>query len=335
MPKDPPRPKPKSNPKSPSAYDASKMFPNAKPKAGGASGYAYTPKGGGGGTGAPGATVAQARGLGAGNQLGPASVDAYAGLGTPLELLMNGMYAMFGPNAGSSGGGGSGGGGGGAAAKPGDPDPMGWNATAQQQAMQQGYAEMLAAQDAKAKSDAAGFDARTGGLNTARDEGANRLASILAESQGRAQQGLQATQGVYQAGQGELDQIMGQYQNMIQGRQAPAQATVQAFGGDPTAVQANVAPVQDMMTAQKARLSGMGTADQALMAGRQNVYNGLNSDVATAQAQQYTNLNAKLLADKQAVDAANAASRAKMAMELQQQMLQLQAAEQARKASYQ
>ena len=328
-PKEPkPKPTPKSQPRSPGAGDASRMYPNAKPRAGGASGYAYTPPGGSRGTGAPGATQAQKVGAGVGGMLPAAYEDPYGGL-SALELMMYGNSGMFG-----DGSGGSGGRGGGGSVAPVDPDPMGWNAIARQQGLEAGYGNMLKALDEKAAADAAGFASRGTGLNTARDAGAAQLQGILADSQARTGVAQQAVQGSYQQGDQNLQNIMGQYAQMQAARQPGMQNTLQAFGADPGAVQPSYG-VQDMVTAQRASMAGRGQADDALFAGRGAVYNGLNSDVATQQSQSYQGLNAKLLADKQAADAAAASQRAQLAMQLQQQILEVQANEQARKAGYQ
>ena len=242
---------------------------------------------------------------------------------------MYGNSGMFG-----DGSGGSGGRGGGGSVAPVDPDPMGWNAIARQQGLEAGYGNMLKALDEKAAADAAGFASRGTGLNTARDAGAAQLQGILADSQARTGVAQQAVQGSYQQGDQNLQNIMGQYAQMQAARQPGMQNTLQAFGADPGAVQPSYG-VQDMVTAQRASMAGRGQADDALFAGRGAVYNGLNSDVATQQSQSYQGLNAKLLADKQAADAAAASQRAQLAMQLQQQILEVQANEQARKAGYQ
>lgn len=268
-----------------------------------------------------------------GSVLGPSASDPWENM-TPDQYFAALMGAT-GVNAGAGGGsGGRGGGGGGAATKPGDPDPLGWNAIAQQQALEKGYAEMLAAQDAKNKALSAGFDSRTAGLNTANQAGADQMARLQAQlaQQASATQGQVAQS--YQGGQAALQGILGQYQQMIQGRQAPAAQTLQAFGAAPGAAASDPSGVQNMLVAQQANLARVGQADDALFANRGNVYNGLNQDVTTQRQQGFDMLMAKLLAEKQATEAAGASERAQLAMQQQQQMLQLQAQEQARRASY-
>ncbi len=267
-----------------------------------------------------------------GSVLGPGANDPWNNM-TPDQYFAALMGAT-GVNAGAGGGSGGRGGGGGAAAKPGDPDPLGWNAIAQQQALEKGYAEMLAAQDAKNKALSAGFDSRTAGLNTANQAGADQMARLQAQlaQQASATQGQVAQS--YQGGQAALQGILGQYQQMIQGRQAPAAQTLQAFGAAPGAAVADPSGVQNMLVAQQANLARVGQADDALFANRGNVYNGLNQDVTTQRQQGFDMLMAKLLAEQQATSAAGASERAQLAMQQQQQMLQLQAQEQARRASY-
>jgi hypothetical protein len=262
-------------------------------------------------------------GAGANDPLGNATVDeAYAAL-----------LAGYGP-AGQNGSGGGGGGGGGSSGRPGDPDPLGWNAIAQQQAMEKGYAEMLAAQDAKTAALQAGYDTRTAGLNSANQAGAAQMARLQGELQAQAAGTRGQVAGSYQGGQDALQGILGQYQQMIQGRQAPAAQTLQAFGAAPGAAVSDPSGVQNMLVAQQANLARVGQADDALFANRGNVYNGLNQDVTTQRQQGFDMLMAKLLAEQQATSAASASERAQLAMQQQQAMLQLQAQEQARKANY-
>lgn len=262
--------------------------------------------------------------------LGPGVNDPWSNASVDQALAaMFGSGGVYG-----SGGGGSGGGGGGSGASAVDPDPMGWNAIAQQQALEKGYAEMLAAQDAKNAALMGGFDARTAGLTGANQAGADQMARLQAQiaQQAAATQGQVA--GSYQGGQDQLQQIMGQYQQMIQGRQAPAAQTLQAFGAAPGAAVSDPSGVQNMLVAQQANLARVGQADDALFANRGNVYNGLNQDVSTQRQQGFDMLMAKLLAEKQATQANGASERAALAMQQQQQMMQLAAQEQARKAQY-
>jgi hypothetical protein len=211
---------------------------------------------------------------------------------------------------------------------------LGWNAIAQQQATEKGYAEMLAALDAKAAALQSGYDTRTTGLNSANQAGAAQMARLQGELQAQAAGTRGQVAGSYQGGQDALQGILGQYQQMIQGRQAPAAQTLQAFGAAPGAAVSDPSAVQNMLVAQQANLARVGQADDALFANRGNVYSGLNQDVTTQRQQGFDMLMARLLAEQQATSAASAAERAQLAMQQQQQMLQLAAQEQARKASY-
>ena len=243
------------------------------------------------------------------------------------------LMGAGGVNAGAGGGRG-GGGGGGAAAKPGDPDPAGWNAIAQQQALEKGYAEMLAAQDAKNKALMGSYDSRTAALTGANQSSIDRFATLQQQLQAQRGAAQQAAAGSYEAGQRNLQDIMAQYQNMIAGRQAPAAQTLQAFGAAPGAAVSDPSGVQNMLIAQQANMARVGQADNALYAGRDNVYAGLNQDVSTQRQQGFDALMAKLLAEKQATEAAGASERAQLAMQQQQAILQMQQQEQARRASY-
>jgi hypothetical protein len=266
------------------------------------------------------------------NAGGPAAAADPWGNMTPDQYFAALMGAGGVSGSGGSGSGGVGGGGG--SGRPGDPDPLGWNAIAQQQALEKGYAEMLAAQDAKTAALQAGFDTRTTGLNSANQAGAEQMARLQAQLAQQAAGTRGEVAGSYQGGQAALQGILGQYQQMIQGRQAPAAQTLQAFGAAPGAAVSDPSGVQNMLVAQQANLARVGQADDALFANRGNVYNGLNQDVTTQRQQGFDMLMAKLLAEQQATSAASASERAQLAMQQQQAMLQLQAQEQARKASY-
>jgi hypothetical protein len=260
--------------------------------------------------------------------------DAYNDA-TPMQAFMNlfGAGGIAGAGGGGSGGGGGGGGGGGRAT-PVDPDPMGLNSAARIQGLEKGYAEMLAAQDAKNAAMQAGFATRTTGLNTANQTGIDQMARIQAELAQRAAGARGQVASSYQGGQDQLSQILNQYQQMVAGRQAPAGQTLQAFGANPGAAVSDPSAVQNMMIAQQANLARVGQADDALFANRANVYNGLNQDVSTQRQQGFDSLMARLLAEQQTASATSAAERAQIAMQQQQEMLRLQAEEQARKAQY-
>lgn len=270
------------------------------------------------------------------DSLGAASSDPWANM-TPDEYFaaLMGMGGVNGAGgSGGSGGGYGGGGGGGGSGRAGDPDPMGWNAIANEQAINKGYAEMLAALDAKKASIGEGFDARTGALTGARDQGAATLQGIL-QGLGAATTGAsQAVQGTYAQGDAQLAQLMNEYSQMASARQPGMNQTLQAFGAAPAAV-SNGNSVQDMITAQRANLARVGQADQALLANRGAVQAGLNSDVSTQRSQQFDALMGKLLADRQVADQQAAAERAQLAMQQSQAVLAAQQAEQARKAGYQ
>lgn len=265
-----------------------------------------------------------------GDLLGPGQASADLSM---AELFM-GMFGPNGVNGPGSNGPGGGGGSGGGSGKPGDPDPLGWNAIAQQQALEKGYAEMLAAQDAKNKALAGSYDSRTAALTGANQSSIDRFAGLQQQLQAQRAAAQQAAAGTFEAGQRDLEGLRSQYEAMIRGRQAPAAQTLQAFGADPGASVSDPSGVQNMLIAQQANLARVGQADNALYAGRDNVYAGLNQDVSTQRQQGFDALMAKLLAEKQATEAAGASERAQLAMQQQQAILQMQAQEQARRASY-
>ena len=193
---------------------------------------------------------------------------------------------------------------------------------------------MLAAQDAKNKALMGSYDSRTAALTGANQSSIDRFATLQQQLQAQRGAAQQAAAGSYEAGQRNLQDIMAQYQNMIAGRQAPAAQTLQAFGAAPGAAVSDPSGVQNMLIAQQANMARVGQADNALYAGRDNVYAGLNQDVSTQRQQGFDALMAKLLAEKQATEAAGASERAQLAMQQQQAILQMQQQEQARRASY-
>lgn len=252
---------------------------------------------------------------------------------TPDEYFAALMGAT-GVNAGAGGGGGGRGGGGGAAPRPTDPDPLGWNSIAQVQALNEGYAAMLAAMDAKNKAVMGGFDSRTAGLNSANDMGRQNLDRLLADITAQAGNTRGQVASSYAAGDQQLAGLQNQYAQMIAARQPAMSQTLSAFGADPAAAVSSPNGVQDMMMAQRANLARVGQADDALFANRSNVYTGLNQDVTTQRQMAFDNLMAKLLADRQAAEQQGAMERAQLAMQQQQQALQLAAQEQTRRAQY-
>ena len=325
-----PKPKPKPKPTPSSGYMDPRYAPKprTKPSAGGVPGYIDGPHWQGEWDDMGRTAASQGAAI-----LGQAPVDPYGGA-SPLEaymaLLGGGVNGAGGSGGYGGGRGGSGGGGSGAA---GNPDPMGWSAIAQEQNMQNGYAAMLAALDAKNTAVSGGFDARSAALGAANTAGQQNLAGLLAGLQTQAQGAAQNVAGTYGAGDAQLQDLMSQYTQMSNARAQPAQATLTAFGADPSAVAPQYG-VQDMLTAQRANMARVGQADQALLGTRQNVYNGLNQDVTTQRQQGFDALTAKLLADRQVAEQDGASQRAQLAMQQQQALLQLQAQEQARRGQY-
>lgn len=317
-----PKPKPKPKPTPSSGYMDPRYAPKprTKPSAGGVPGYIDGPHWQGEWDDMGRTAASQGAAI-----LGQAPVDPYGGA-SPLEAFM----ALNGASGNGYGAGGSGGGGKG---DPKNPDPLGWNSIAQQQATSDGYAAMLAALDAKNTAVSGGFDTRSAALGAANTAGQQNLAGLLAGLQTQAQGAAQNVAGTYGAGDAQLQDLMSQYTQMSNARAQPAQATLTAFGADPSAVAPQYG-VQDMLTAQRANMARVGQADQALLGTRQNVYNGLNQDVTTQRQQGFDALTAKLLADRQVAEQDGASQRAQLAMQQQQALLQLQAQEQARRGQY-
>lgn len=270
------------------------------------------------------------------DMLGPGAVDEFDGM--TLEDLLMAQYQQQnqnGPGGGGGGGrGGSGGGGGGAGAGPaGNPDPLGWNNIAMQQSLEAGYAKMLEALQAKESALMGGFDARQTATNQQRDAGKARTQQLIGETTAAAGQARTAAAGAYAGGDQNLARIMQEYTQMANQRAAPANATLGAFGAAPVAV-SDPSQMQGAMTAQRAMLSRMGTADDVLYGTRGNVYNGLNQDVTTQQGLQYDQLTGQLAAQRQGAAADAAAERAQIALQLEKEKLALQQQEQARMAQY-
>lgn len=245
------------------------------------------------------------------------------------------LDSMFGPGgAAGSGGGGGGGGGSGAAARPGDPDPLGWNAIAQGQNVDSAYAKMLAALQAQQAATLGAYDTQKAGLEGANAASIERARGLFENLSNQRNQTRAAAAAAFEGGQRNMQALRDQYAAMAAGRQPGMQATVQAFGGDPGAVAPQGANVTDMLFAQQANLAGVAAADDAMYANRDNVYGGLNADVSTQRSQMFDQLMAKLLADRQIAESQGASAQAKLAFEQQQQLLALQQAEQARRAQY-
>lgn len=260
---------------------------------------------------------------------------------TEPGLSMEDMMAMLygydqpggspGPGSSGSGSRGRSGAGGGYGA---NPDPLGWNAIAQVQALQTGYGNMLDALKAAAAAQSGTFDRSTAAINAGAEQARARQAQIVADLVNMSGQAAGRVGGVYGSANQDLVGLMDAYQRASQDRVGAAGNTLQAFGADPGLAAPGGSSTADFLAAQGAALARSRAADQGLLAGRQDVYGALGQDFAQRSEAWSQQQLAQVLAARQQAEAAAAREQAQLALELELKKLELQQQEQARRAQY-
>jgi hypothetical protein len=235
---------------------------------------------------------------------------------------------------GGGGGGGRGGSGGGAGGYGANPDPLGWNAIAQSQALQTGYDSMLEALKAAAAAQSGSFDRSTAAINAGAEQARARQAQIVADLVNMSGQAAGRVGGVYGSANQDLTGLMDAYQRASQGRVGAAGDTLRAFGADPGLAAPGGSGTADFLAAQGAALARSRAADQGLLAGRQDVYGALGQDFAQRSEAWSQQQLAQVLAARQQAEAAAAREQAQLALDLELKKLELQQQEQARRAQY-
>jgi hypothetical protein len=232
----------------------------------------------------------------------------------------------------NTGGGSSGGGGGGGYGT--NPDPLGWNAIAQGQALQTGYDSMLEALKAAAAAQSGSFDRSTAAINAGSEQARARQAQIVADLTNMSTQAAGRVGGVYGSANQDLTGLMDAYQRASQGRVGAAGDTLRAFGANPDMAAPGGSGTADFLAAQGAALARSRAADQGLLAGRQDVYGALGQDFAQRSDAWSQQQLAQVLAARQQAEAAAAREQAQLALDLELKKLELQQREQARRAQY-
>ena len=185
------------------------------------------------------------------------------------ELAALGLLPGGGP-----GGGGSRGGGGG----PSNPDPMGWNAIAREQARKQAYAGMGGALDQQEKAQLDAIAAREGRIKQSGVDARKRLDDSIAGLNAMATQtGQQVGQAYGQAG-ANIDQLLGQYAGQQQALGQGAARTLGAFGVGGEELGVLGPSIQQTMGAYRGGLSALGGISQADIAQRPLAYQALSAD---------------------------------------------------------
>jgi len=174
-------------------------------------------------------------------------------------------------------GGGSGGGGGGAS-RPSNPDPMGWNAIAREQALKEAYAGMGGALDQQEKAQLDAIAAREGRIKQSGVDARKRLDDSIAGLNAMATQtGQQVGQAYGQAG-ANIDQLLGQYAGQQQALGQGAARTLGAFGVGGEELGVLGPSIQQTMGAYRGGLSALGGISQADIAQRPLAYQALSAD---------------------------------------------------------
>jgi hypothetical protein len=235
---------------------------------------------------------------------------------------------------GGGGGGGRGGSGGGAGGYGANPDPLGWNAIAQVQALQTGYDSMLEALKAAAAAQSGSFDRSNAAINAGAEQARARQAQIVTDLTNMSAQAAGRVGGVYGSANQDLTGLMDAYQRASQGRVGAAGDTLRAFGANPDMAAPGGSSTADFLAAQGAALARSRAADQGLLAGRQDVYGALGQDFAQRSEAWSQQQLAQVLAARQQAEAAAAREQAQLALDLELKKLELQQQEQARRAQY-
>ena len=238
-----------------------------------------------------------------------------------------------GDSSGSGSGGGRGGSGGGGGYGV-NPDPLGWNAIAQIQALQTGYDSMLEALKAAAAAQSGSFDRSNAAINAGAEQARARQAQIVADLTNMSAQAAGRVGGVYGSANQDLTGLMDAYQRASQGRVGAAGDTLRAFGANPDMAAPGGSSTADFLAAQGAALARSRAADQGLLAGRQDVYGALGQDFAQRSEAWSQQQLAQVLAARQQAEAAAAREQAQLALDLELKKLELQQQEQARRAQY-
>lgn len=250
-------------------------------------------------------------------------------------LTFEDMLALLGgvPGSTTDGGGGRGSGGGGYGVAR-NPDPLGWNAIAQVQALEGGYKNMLDALRQQQQAQLGSFDRATSAVNAGSEAARARQAQIVADLARMSGEAAGRVGDVYSGAGRTIQDLMGQYAQLSAEQNQAAGRTLQAFGANPQMAVPGGSSTSDFLAASGANVARGGAALQAQLAGRGDVYGALGQDFAQRSEAWTQQQLAQLLAERQQAEAAAAREQAQLALDLELKKLALQQQEQARAAQY-
>lgn len=245
---------------------------------------------------------------------------------------MEDLFLAYGLLDETSGGGTGGRGGGGGL--PANPDPLGWNAIAREQALREAYGQMGGAigQQEQALLDA--VTAREGRIGQAGADARRRLEESVAGLGTMAgQTAEQVGQAYGQAGM-NIDQLLQQYVQQQQALGQGAARTLGAFGVGPEELGVLGPSVAETMGAYRGALAGLGGVSQADLAQRPLAYQALSGDVLARLTAEEQRAVADAAAERARIQADAARQRAELALQQYPQLFAIQDAEIARRQGY-
>lgn len=240
------------------------------------------------------------------------------------ELMRMGLI----PSPGGGGGGGRG------PSRPTNPDPMGWNAIAREQALRDAYAGMGGALDAQGKAQLDAITGREGRITQAGVDARKRLDESIANlNTMAAQTGQQVGQAYGQAG-ANIDQLLGQYAGQQQALGQGAARTLGAFGVGPEELGVLGPSIAETMGAYRGGLEDLAGVAQADLAQRPLTYAALNADTVASLSADERRMLAEAADERARIEADIARQKAELAYRQLPELFGIQDAEIARRERF-
>lgn len=231
---------------------------------------------------------------------------------------------LFGGGTGASGGGG----------RVANPDPMGWNAIAREQALKDAYAGMGGALDQQTQAQLDAITGREGRITQAGADARKRLDESIANLNMLAgQTGQQVGQAYGQAG-ANIDQLLSQYAGQQQALGQGAARTLGAFGVGPEELGVLGPSVAETMGVYRGGLQGLGGVAQADFAARPLTYGALNADTVAALTANEQRALSEAADERARIQADAARQRAELAYRQLPELFGIQDAEISRRERY-
>jgi hypothetical protein len=215
-----------------------------------------------------------------------------------------------------------------------NPDPLGWNAIAQVQAVDNAYKSMLDALKASQATQMGSYDRSTAAVNAGTEASRARQAQIISDLSKASQEAGGRVGDVYKNAGQSLQDLMSKYAASANNQNQSSGQTLAAFGADPRLAVPGGSSPSDYLAANAANLISNGAISQGQLAGRGDIYGALGQDFAQRSDAWSQQQLAQIIAQRQQAEAAAAKEQAQLALDLEMKKLALQQQEQARQAAY-